>query len=140
MKADVVKIKTGMKCLTSMELSLVKTAKQLKAAKASSSLPASTQKAATPSLPGRGLDDDRVKFCLMLGVMSMMSSSSSPLSDSSALESARATQPNLDMAISSAVVIAGSELPVILQMTKLDVIQSEMVREGIGPNAPLVCF
>jgi hypothetical protein len=140
MKADVVKIKTGMKCLTSMELSLVKTAKQLKAAKASSSLPALTQKAATPSLPGRGLDDDRVKFWLMLGVMSMMSSSSSPLSDSSALESARATQPNLDMAISSAVVIAGSELPVILQMTKLDVIQSEMVREGIGPNAPLVCF
>jgi hypothetical protein len=59
-----------------------------------------------------------------------MSSSSS---NSSALESARALQPNPNMPISSIVVVVGSELLVIPETSVLDATQSEM--EGTGPNA-----
>jgi hypothetical protein len=138
-KDGVLKIKVGVKRPASMELSLVKTAKQPKVAKASSSVLASTQKVVAPSLPVLGSDDDRVEFCSMLGVASTMSSSSSSSSNSLASGSARAPQPNPDTTISSTVVIAGSKLPVIPEMPELDVTWSEMEREGTGPNAPLVC-
>jgi hypothetical protein len=86
-----------------------------------------------PSPPERGSDDDRAEICSMLGVVSTTSSSSSSSSDSSAAESVRAPQPNLNIAISSIVVVAGSELPVIPEMSELDVAQSKM--EGMVPNA-----
>jgi hypothetical protein len=51
-----------MKRPASAELLLAKTAKQPKAAKASSSVLASTQKAAAPSLPTHRSDHDGVNF------------------------------------------------------------------------------
>jgi hypothetical protein len=69
----------------------------------------------------------------MLGLASTMSSSSS---NSSALESARALQPNLDTAISSAIVIAKLELSVIPEMLELDAAQLEMEFGRTEPDAP----
>jgi hypothetical protein len=56
----------------------------------------------------------------MLGVASTTSSSSS-LSVSSASESAQAPRSNLHTEISSTMVVAGSELPSILEMTELEI-------------------
>jgi hypothetical protein len=136
-KADVVKIKARMKRPTNVELSLVETAKQLKAAKASLSALASTQKVAAPSPHApRSDDDNRVELCLMLGEASTMSSSSSSSSDSLALESTQAPWPNPNAAICSAMVIARSEFPMIPEMLELETTQSDMMREEMGPQAP----
>jgi hypothetical protein len=113
-----------------VEPSLEKTTKQLKVTKASSSIRALTQRGAIPSLPKHGSDDDRVEICSMLGVVSTISYSSSSLSDLSALESTRGPQLNPDMVIWSAVIVVGSKLPVIPEMSELDTTQSEM--EGMG--------
>jgi hypothetical protein len=82
MKAGMLKLKAGMKSLVSAEPSLEWTAKQSKAAKVSSSVPASTQNNCDPFVI------HRVEYCSMLGVTSMMSSSISLSGESSASESA----------------------------------------------------
>jgi hypothetical protein len=133
MKTGVLKIKAGAKRPASMEPSLAKTAKQSKAAKSSLFVPASAQKVAVPLSPAHGSDDNRVKFCSMLGVWSTSSSSSS---DSSASESTRAPQPNPDTAIPSAIVVAGSELPMIPKISELDATQLEMELGRMDPDAP----
>jgi hypothetical protein len=69
----------------------------------------------------------------MLGVWSTSSSSSS---DSSASESTRAPQPNPDTAIPSAIVVAGSELPMIPKISELDATQLEMELGRMDPDAP----
>jgi hypothetical protein len=56
----------------------------------------------------------------MLGVASTTSSSSS-LSVSSASESTQAPRSNLHTEISSTMVVAGSELPSILEMMELEI-------------------
>jgi hypothetical protein len=81
-KAGMLKLKAGMKSPASVEPSLEWTAKQSKATKVSSSVPASTQNNCDPFVI------HRVEYCSMLGVTSMMSSSSSLSGESSASESA----------------------------------------------------
>jgi hypothetical protein len=122
-KAGVLKINAGAKRPVSTAPSLMQTAKHPKATTTSSSVPTSVKRVAAHSLPTRGSDDDRVEVSSMLGVASTTSSSSSS-SESLALESARASQPNVDMATSLAVVIAGLELPVTPEIPELDMIQS----------------
>jgi hypothetical protein len=62
-KAGVLKIKAKAKRPTSTELSLTQTAKHLKAAKASSSVPASVKRVVAHSSLAHGSDDDRVEIC-----------------------------------------------------------------------------
>jgi hypothetical protein len=76
-----------------------------------------------------------LSFCSMVGVASTMSSLSSS-SDSSVSESAQTPWPNPDTAISSTMVVAGSELSSIPEMAKLETTRSDMEREGTGLNAP----
>jgi hypothetical protein len=71
----------------------------------------------------------------MLGVMSTTSSSSSPSNEPSALESARASPPLTDMAISSAMIVAGLELLMIPEMPELNVTQSTMLLGVARPHA-----
>jgi hypothetical protein len=89
----------------------VKTVKQLKAIKALS--------------PVRGAGDEHIEPCSMLAVASMMSSSSSS-SDSSTLESTRVSEPNMDAAVSSAVVISGLELLMISEVPEPEATQCKV--------------
>jgi hypothetical protein len=69
----------------------------------------------------------------MLGVASTTSSSSSSLGGSTASDSAPASPPYLDMVISSAIIVARSELPMIPELMELDATQPTMEQEGMGP-------
>jgi hypothetical protein len=66
----------------------------------------------------------------MLGVVSTSSFSSSSLSEMSALESVPASPPPVpDLTILSAMVVTGSELPMISEMPELDATQYTMEPE-----------
>jgi hypothetical protein len=70
----------------------------------------------------------------MLGVASTSSSSSSLSSKSSASETVPASPPPIpDLLISSATIVAGSVLPIILEMPELDVAQHTLEPEGMRP-------
>jgi hypothetical protein len=106
--------------------------------RASSSAPASARKVAAPSPPVGGSDDDRVEVCSMLGVASASSFSSSSSSEPSASESVKASPPPVpDLMISLAMIITGSELLVISEMSELDATQYTMELEGARPHADL---
>jgi hypothetical protein len=129
-----VKLKTETKRHAGVEPSSTRAAKQPKAARAPSPVRASTQKTAVPSSPAHGSDDDCVQYCSMLGVLSTTSSSSSS-TGSSASESSQASPPNLDVVVSSAVVVTGSVLPSIPEMLELDAAQATTEPDRTPRNA-----
>jgi hypothetical protein len=114
MKARVLKIKARQRKATSTEPSLVPVAKKAKVVQASSSAPTPAHKVVAVVPPAGGSDDDRVEACSMLCVVYTSSSSSSSSSEMSASENVPASPlPIPDLIISSAMVVTGSELPMI---------------------------
>jgi hypothetical protein len=131
------KVKSGVKRPSDLELSLAKTVKESKKfSLASSSIPASTQRADIPSSPTPGSDDDdRVELILMMGVVHH------PLLHLHRVTHLCLSPPelprsDLDVVISSVVVILGSELQTIPEMTELESTRLEVEHEMTGLDAP----